>query len=676
LSWLGGIAAPLPFHKDPPSLQPYPAVPAKPATKNSSTTRSSAPLFSRSSAFCSAFNPSSSRSREVFRALCNAISACSGRIPSARAACHPFVAPRNSLASISLRYIHAIAPTIIGGSSPSRSKRSRNSSAFFGCRVARRSASSHTVVVFSEMTSATTSSRRTCLRSPAYVPSLSNSVFSLIRSPLTNSARSSAAPFSNSMPCSFASAFAKPTAAAIRCSLSSLAPTSTTTAFSASNFASFMRWSSPEASSTSTVNGAGFSKYPAIPSTVSSRFFSPSFSIASASSRKTTCCGESIGNVCAWSNAACVSPRCAENRDTAQARAASGTYFSISSLRQRSRKYGSSPSSNSAATGLPFPSRSSNSSAGVRAINNSPSLPPPGAAQNPATFDPAPDRLPGKNSPRSPGLSWWPVHTRCETGSCPSDTALYPWPVPSTSLRISWSPASPSPAPRSSWPSTSSGTPAASPPGSTPSRAAPHRPRWRPKPHGKESSPGIHGSSPPSASARSGTCLFCFPAPAPRSHECFSAAHYCAPPCDTRNRTKPRSPPKEVRHSLPASCGQPLRQLHPAPRRHAQIIARSPEPPASLAPGIFHRLAKVQARLSGHADVARRRFPARLHHEARGTATLLERFAVHSSRQIRARTERHPVKHRYMNQVQRDLRVFLCIAHRRGYLRANLQQPR
>src|SRR6266576_2213533 len=77
-----------------------------------------------------------------------------------RAACHPFVTPFNSLASITFRYIQVIAPSISRGASPSRSKRSRNSCAFFDCRDASISANSQTVVVFSEITSALTS----CLR--------------------------------------------------------------------------------------------------------------------------------------------------------------------------------------------------------------------------------------------------------------------------------------------------------------------------------------------------------------------------------------------------------------------------------------------------------------------------------------------------------------------------------
>ncbi len=60
--------------------------------------------------------------------------------------------------------------------------------------------------------------------------------------------------------------------------------------------------------------------------------------MASASSRKTNCTGESMAMVCACSSAACVSLRSAEYRDTAQGRAASGTYLSISNARQRSRK--------------------------------------------------------------------------------------------------------------------------------------------------------------------------------------------------------------------------------------------------------------------------------------------------------------------------------------------------
>src|SRR5256885_12244191 len=64
--------------------------------------------------------------------------------------CQPFTAPLTSLASISLRYIHAIAPSIGSGSSPSRISRSRNFRAFFGWRDASMSANSQTVVVFSD----------------------------------------------------------------------------------------------------------------------------------------------------------------------------------------------------------------------------------------------------------------------------------------------------------------------------------------------------------------------------------------------------------------------------------------------------------------------------------------------------------------------------------------------
>src|SRR6266478_624306 len=85
--------------------------PVNSVTKNSITARaSSPPRFNRSSAFCSARNPLSNLGFEIFRAFCSANSACSGRIPSARAACQPFATPFISLASISLRYIHVIAP--------------------------------------------------------------------------------------------------------------------------------------------------------------------------------------------------------------------------------------------------------------------------------------------------------------------------------------------------------------------------------------------------------------------------------------------------------------------------------------------------------------------------------------------------------------------------------------
>src|SRR5205823_5715908 len=83
------------------------------------TDRGSAPLpLSWSSALRSACNPARSRGFEILRAFRSANSACSGRIPRARAACQPFVTPFTSLASINLRYIQAIAPSICKGSSP------------------------------------------------------------------------------------------------------------------------------------------------------------------------------------------------------------------------------------------------------------------------------------------------------------------------------------------------------------------------------------------------------------------------------------------------------------------------------------------------------------------------------------------------------------------------------
>src|SRR6266568_4224823 len=219
------------------------------------------------------------------------------------------------------------------------------------------SANSQTVVVFSDTTSALTSSRRISFLSAAYVASLSISVFSRSKSAATNSVKSSAAPFSNSTSCSFAIARASATAAACRSFKLSPSPHSTTSVFSASSFPNFMRWSSPVASATNTVNGAGSSKYASSCATASSRFFSPNFSIASASSRNTICSRASIGSVCACSSAVCVSPRFAEYRDTAHARAASGTNFSINCARQASRKYGSSPSNKIAGMAFPFSSR-------------------------------------------------------------------------------------------------------------------------------------------------------------------------------------------------------------------------------------------------------------------------------------------------------------------------------
>ena len=103
------------------------------------------------------------------------------------------------------------------------------------------SANSQTVVVFSDTTSALTSSRRISFLSAAYVASLSISVFSRSKSAATNSAKSSAAPFSNSTPCSFAMARPSATAAACRSFKLSPSPHSTTNVFSASNFPSFMR---------------------------------------------------------------------------------------------------------------------------------------------------------------------------------------------------------------------------------------------------------------------------------------------------------------------------------------------------------------------------------------------------------------------------------------------------
>src|SRR6266700_3003715 len=191
------------------------------------------------------------------------------------------------------------------------------------------SANSQTVVVFSDTTSALTSSRRISFLSAAYVASLSTSIFSRSKSAATNSAKSSAAPFSNSTSCS---------------------------------------------SAMNTVNGAGSSKYASSCATASSRFFSPTFSIASASSRNTICSRASIGSVCACSSAACVSPRSAEYRDSAHARAASGTNYSINCARQASRKYGSSPSNKIAGMGLPFSSRASNSFCEIRAIRRPPSV--------------------------------------------------------------------------------------------------------------------------------------------------------------------------------------------------------------------------------------------------------------------------------------------------------------
>ncbi len=160
-----------------------------------------------------------------------------------------------------------------------------------------------------------------------------------------------------------------------------------------------MRISNFSASITNTVNGAGSSRYATIRSTVSSRAFSPNFSIASASSMNTTCCDDSIGRVCAWSSAIGVSPRSAEKRDTAHVRAPSGTNLSINAARQESRRYGSSPSSNSAGMIFPFSKRSLNCSRLSRAINNSPSPPPPSGLQNPGPCDRPPVRLPGKTIP-------------------------------------------------------------------------------------------------------------------------------------------------------------------------------------------------------------------------------------------------------------------------------------
>src|SRR5580698_10510217 len=246
--------------------------------------------------------------------------------------------------------------------------RSRNSIAGPAWRDASMSASSQAVEVFSEITSALTSSRRICLRSAAYVASLRISVRSLIKSPPTNSARSSAAPFSNSTLSSRAKVFASVVAVASRASGSSPRPTSTTSARSSRSLPSFMRWSRDFASSTSAVNGAGFSRYAVIASTVASRFFSPSFSIRSRSSMKMTCCCASIGNICACSSACCVSPRSAENRDTPHMREPSGTNFSIKSARHASRKYGSSPSSRIAGINFPLCSCARNFCCDILAI--------------------------------------------------------------------------------------------------------------------------------------------------------------------------------------------------------------------------------------------------------------------------------------------------------------------
>src|SRR6266513_1048716 len=131
-----------------------------------------------------------------------------------RAACHPFVTPFNSLASITFLYIQVIAPSISSGASPSRSKRSRNSCAFFDCRDASIPANSQTVVVFSEITSALTSARPITFFSATYVASFSISVLSRVKSAATNSAKSSAPPFSNSTPTSFAIPLATLVAAA------------------------------------------------------------------------------------------------------------------------------------------------------------------------------------------------------------------------------------------------------------------------------------------------------------------------------------------------------------------------------------------------------------------------------------------------------------------------------
>ena len=149
--------------------------------------------------------------------------------------------PFTSLASINFRYIQAIAPNIDSGSSPPRNRRSKNSSAFFGCRDASRSANSQTVVFFSEITSALTSARAIILFFAANVASLSISVFKRIKSAATNSARSSAAPFSNSTPCSFPIARASATAAACRSPAFSPSPHSTTSVFSASILPNFIR---------------------------------------------------------------------------------------------------------------------------------------------------------------------------------------------------------------------------------------------------------------------------------------------------------------------------------------------------------------------------------------------------------------------------------------------------
>src|SRR5204863_411419 len=70
------------------------------------------------------------------------------------------------------------------------------------------SANSQTVVVFSEITSALTSCLRISFLSAVYVASFLISVFNRIKSAATNSAKSSAAPFSNSTPSSFAIALA------------------------------------------------------------------------------------------------------------------------------------------------------------------------------------------------------------------------------------------------------------------------------------------------------------------------------------------------------------------------------------------------------------------------------------------------------------------------------------
>src|SRR5271165_6902208 len=155
-------------------------------------------------------------------------------------------------------------------------------------------------------------------------------------------------------------------------------------------------------------------------STVSLRFFSPNASIASASSRKTTCLEESMGRVCAWSSAACVSPQSAEKRETAQARAASWTKWSIKTTRHLSRRYGSSPNKRIAEIFLSFSRRAANSRVEMRAISSSPSPRKPAERQSPWPCGQLRDHLPEKSYAHR-----WKVRTRCERYNCCCDRELF-----------------------------------------------------------------------------------------------------------------------------------------------------------------------------------------------------------------------------------------------------------